>query len=290
MNETVNSTVAQGTQKIQEGIAMVQKLGETAAEYLMKYGFQVLGGLLILFIGWKVANYVAGLFVKFGHKKNFDVTLTKFIAGVIKIAVMIFVALMAMEKFGVTIAPMVAAASALIFGTSFALQAPLSNYAAGLMVILTRPFVVGNTIQVKGVGGVVEEVKLPCTVLVTEDGEKITIPNKEIVGEILWNSNTNKVVEITVGVGYEADPAHAVEVIRAALIKESRVQKTPIPQIGIDSFGDWAINIGLRYWVPTTDYYHAKYAVNLAIFKALKSAKVSIPFPQQEVRMLSQNN
>ena len=287
MNEAVNETVSQGTQKIQEGVVMAQKLGETALELLVKYGFQVLGGLVILFIGWKLANWAASLFIKFGKSKHFDITLTKFIAGVIRIIVMIFVALMAMEKFGVTIAPMVAAASALIFGTSFALQAPLSNYAAGLMVILTRPFVVGDTIQLKGVGGIVEEVKLPCTVLITEDGERITIPNKEVVGEILLNSAANKVVEITVGVSYDSDPAHAIEVIRTALHSEPRAQRTPEPQIGIDRFGDSAILIGLRYWVPTKEYYHAKYAVNLSIFKALQAAKITIPFPQQEVHMRS---
>ena len=287
MNEAVNDTVSQGAQKIQEGIVMAQKLGETAIEFLVKYGFQVLGGLIILFIGWKIASWAANLFVKFGEKKHFDVTLTKFVANIIKWTILIFVTLMAVEKFGVTINPLIAAASAAIFGASFAIQAPLSNYAAGLMVILTRPFHVGDTIQIKGVGGVVQEVKLPNTVLVTEDGETITIPNKEVVGEILWNSATNKVVEITVGVSYHSDPAHAVEVIRTALHAEARVQKTPEPQIGIDSFGESSILIGLRYWVPTKEYYHAKYAVNLSIFRALQAAKISIPFPQQEVRMLN---
>jgi small conductance mechanosensitive channel len=284
MNETVNNTVAQGTQKIQEGIAMVQDIGELVVVYLVKYGFQVLGGVIILVIGWKLASWAGHLFVKHGAKKHYDVTLTKFIANVIRAVVMIFVVLMSLEKFGVTIAPMVAAASALIFGTSFALQAPLSNYAAGLMVIFTRPFIVGNTIQVKGVSGVVEEVKLPCTVLVTEDGEKITIPNKEIVGEILYNSAANKVVEITIGVHYDDDPSHAIEIIRGALAKEPRVQKTPEPQIGVDSFGESAIHIGLRYWVPTKEYYESKYAVNLAIIQVLKSSKINIPYPQLEVR------
>ncbi len=287
MNDAVNNTVTQGAQTLQEGIAMAQNLYETVIEYLIKYGFQVLGGIVILVIGWKIANWAAHLFVKFGQKKHFDITLTKFIAGIIRAVVMVFVILMAIEKFGVTIAPMVAAASALIFGTSFALQAPLSNYAAGLMVILTRPFVVGDTIQLKGVGGIVEEVKLPATVLITEDGEKVSIPNKEVVGEILLNSAANKVVEITVGVSYGDDPSKAIEVIRRALEKEERVQKTPQPQIGIDSFGESAIQIGLRYWVPTKVYYNSKYAVNMAIYQALKQANITMPFPRREVRMLN---
>jgi small conductance mechanosensitive channel len=283
----MNDTVTQGTQKIQEGIQMVQKLGEMALEYLVKYGFQVLGGILILFIGFKIANAGARFFVKFGQKKKFDVTLTKFIANIIRIAILVFVALMAMEKFGVTISPLIAAASALIFGASFAMQAPLSNYAAGLTVILTRPFVVGNTIQVKGVSGVVEEVKLPCTVLSTEDGDKISIPNKEIVGEILWNSAENKIVEKSVGISYSDDPQKAVDVILEALKKQPKVQQNPSPQIGIESFGDSAINIGMRYWVPTREYYHVMYAANLSVYRALQEAKITVPFPQREIRMLS---
>ncbi len=283
----VNDTVAQGAQKIQEGIKMAQKLWELAAEYLVKYGFQVLGGLIILFVGWKFADWAGNLFIKLGEKKKIDVTLTKFLANIVRVVILIFVSLMAVEKFGVTISPLIAAASALIFGASFAIQAPLSNYAAGLMVILTRPFVVGNTIQVKGVGGIVEEVKLPCTVLVTEDGEKITIPNKEIVGEILWNSAENKVVEKSVGISYSDDPEKAIEIIRRALAELPKVQKTPEPQIGIDAFADSSINIGMRYWVPTKEYYHVMHQANLGIYKALKAAKVTIPFPQREVRMLS---
>jgi small conductance mechanosensitive channel len=286
----VNETVSQGAQKIQEWIQMAQNLGQMAVEYLVKYGFQVLGGLIILFIGFKLANWAAHLFIAFGAKKKFDITLTKFLSNIIRGVILVFVVLMAVEKFGVTINPLIAAASAMIFGASFALQAPLSNYAAGLMVILTRPFVVGNTIQVKGVCGIVEEVKLPCTVLVTEDGERITIPNKEIVGEILYNSAANKVVEKSVGVSYSDDPQKAVDVIREALKRLPRVCQSPAPQIGIESFGDSAINIGLRYWVPTQEYYHVLYEANLAVFRALQQSKITIPFPQQEVRMLNNGN
>ena len=283
----MNDAVAQGSQKIQEGIQMVQKLGELALEYLVKYGFQVLGGIIILFVGIKVANWVAKMFISFSEKQKHDITLTKFLANIIRGAILVFVVLMAIEKFGVTISPLIAAASALIFGASFAIQAPLSNYAAGLMVILTRPFAVGNTIQIKGISGVVEEVKLPCTVLVTEDGEKITIPNKEIVGEVLWNSSENKVVEKSVGISYSDDPEKAVEAIKQALKKQPKVPQKPEPQVGIESFGDSGIIIGIRYWAPTREYYHVMYAANLAILRALQEAKITIPYPQREIRMIT---
>jgi small conductance mechanosensitive channel len=282
----MNETLAQGQKSITEGITMAQEIGELAAMYLVKYGFQLLGALIIFAIGWKIAGWFAGLFIKFGAKKHFDVTLTNFIAMVIKVTILVFVSLMTLEKLGVTINPLIAAASAAIFGASFAIQAPLSNYAAGLMVILTRPFSVGNTIQVKGVYGLVHEIKLPNTILLSADGEKITIPNKEIVGEILYNSGHNRVAQKSVGISYGADPQKAIEIIRGAILAQPAVQRTPEPQVGIDSFGDSAINISMRYWIETPKYAETVFAANLAVFRALKTAGIDIPFPQREVRML----
>ena len=273
--------------EIQKGINVVQKFYETAVEYLVKYGFQVLGGLAILFIGWKLANWASNLFIKFCQKKKLDITLTKFLAGVLKGLILIFVILMSVEKFGVTISPLVASVSALIFGASFAIQAPLSNYAAGLCVMLTRPFVVGNTITIKGIQGVVEEVKLSSTILVSSDGDRISIPNKDIVGEVLFNSAAIKVVERSVGISYTDDPKKAIAVITDTLKTFSQVAQSPAPQIGIDSFKDSSVDIAMRYWVPTKEYYQTLHAVNLAVYEALKKANISIPFPQKEVRMIA---
>ena len=275
------------TAEIQKGIIMAQKLYDTAVEYLVKYGFQVLGGIIILFIGMKLAQWASNLLTGICQKRKLDVTLTKFMAGLVKGIILIFVFLMALEKFGVTISPLIASVSALIFGASFAIQAPLSNYAAGLTVILTHPFVVGNTISVKGVHGVVEEVKLPCTILINGDGERITIPNKDIVGEILFNSSANKVVERSVGISYADDPKKAISVITETLKTFSQVAQNPVPQVGIDSFGDSSINIAMRYWAPTREYYQTLHAVNSAVYDALKKAGISIPFPQREVRMVT---
>ncbi len=283
----MNESVQQANQKIQDSVQTAQKMWELAAEYLVKYGFQVLGGLVLLLAGYWMASRIASLFLKFTQKRKWDITLSKLLASFLKIVILIFVVMMSAEKFGITIAPLVAAASALIFGTSFALQAPLSNYAAGLMVIVTRPFVIGNTIQVQGVSGVVEEIKLPCTVLVNEDGEKIVIPNKEIVGQILWNSAENKVVEKTLSISYKDDPEAAVAIIVKALQNIPKVRQQPAPIIGIEAFGESAIVIGLRYWVPTKEYFLVMYQANLAIYKALRVAKITIPYPQREIRMVS---
>lgn len=281
--------VDQAQAKVQEGIQMAESVYKTIVEYLVKYGLQVLGGLIILFIGFKLAGLAARFFESFLKKKQVDISLTHFLSGIVRGVVLVFAALMAAEKFGITISPLIASVSALIFGASFAIQAPLSNYAAGLSVILTRPFVVGNTITVQGVSGIVEEVKLPCTILVTGDGEKITIPNKDIVGQILQNSHESKVVERTIGISYSDDPAKAVGLILDILKNNPKVAKSPEPQVGIDSFGDSSINIAMRYWVPTREYSQTLYAVNLTVYRALRSARITIPFPQREVRLLPQS-
>ena len=135
--------------------------------------------------------------------------------------------------------------------------------------------------------GVVEEIKRPCTVLVNEDGEKIVIPNKEIVGQILWNSAEHKVVEKTVGIGYNDNPEAAIAIIMGVLKGLPKVKQQPDPIIGIESFGESSIVIGLRYWVPTKEYFLVMYQANLAIYKALKEANITIPYPQREIRMIS---
>lgn len=277
------------TQKtIQDGISMIEKYRDIVVEYLIKYGFQVLGGLVIILAGFIGANWVQRILLDLMHKKrHMDISLAKFIANTVKFVILTFVFLMAAEKFGINSAPVIATVTAAIFGASFAIQAPLSNYAAGLSVIFTHPFVVGNTITVKGVSGVVEEVKLPCTVLVNGEGERITIPNKDVVGEVLYNSFENKLVERVIGIGYSEDANRALRIVSDTLKSQPGIIQNPPPAAGIDSFGDSAVNIGMRYWVPTKEYFPTLYAANLAVYEALKKAGVTIPFPQREVRVLS---
>jgi len=195
------------------------------------------------------------------------------------------VIIIAIGKFGISIAPFIAALGALAFGSSFALAGPVSNYGAGLVIILTRPFVIGNTITINKVSGVVDEIHLAVTILSTEDDEKITIPNKHIVGEILLNSFANKIVEGTVGISYGDNPEMAVKVIQDALATIDDICKEPPPQVGIEAFGESSIDLGMRYWVPTKKYFQTLYRGNMAAYTALKDAGINIPFPQRDVHL-----
>lgn len=275
---------------MEKEITTMQKIYDKIVEYLVTYGLQALVGLIVLFIGFKIAGWVSKLVTGLCEKKHLDITLTKFLAMVAKSVIIALAALIAMDKFGITISPIIASISALIFGASFAIQAPLSNYAAGLSIILSRPFAVGNTISVKGYSGVVEDIQIPCTILTTVDGERITIPNKDIVGEIIVNSKETKMTQEVIGVSYGDNPEKAIQVIENVLKRFPQIVHEPPPHVGIREFGESGINIGVRYWAPTRQYVQTLYEVNLAVFKALKEAGITMPFPQRDLHIVSAPN
>jgi small conductance mechanosensitive channel len=269
-------------------ISTLQNLYQVIIEFLVTYSFQIIGAIIILLVGMKLANWVASLTARLCEKHNLDITLTKFLSNVSKIILLTFVVIITIGKFGISITPLIAAVSALAFGASFAIQGPLSNYGAGLSIILSRPFVVGNTITIHGVSGVVEEIRLAMTILSTEDGEAIMIPNKHIVGEILKNSFANKIIEASVGISYNDDPARAISAIEKILAAAPQVCKDPAPLVGIDEFADSAITIAYRCWVPTKEYFQVRYQINTAIHQAFQEQQINIPFPQRDVHLIGQ--
>jgi small conductance mechanosensitive channel len=264
-------------------IETVQALVNKVIEFFVAYSFQVIGAIIILIAGFIIGKWVSNLVEKLCKKKDIDVTLGGFLASIAKLLVIVFAIIIAMSKFGITIAPFIAMIGAAAFGATYALQGPLSNYGAGLSIILGRPFVVGDTINVAGVFGVVESVKLAHTDLITEDGVMITIPNKHIVGEIMHNSKEFRIIEGMVGISYSDDPEKAITAIKETISKIDGITADPAPQIGVENFGDSSVDIGYRYWVPTQKYFETMHTVNLAVFNSIKEAGITIPFPQREV-------
>ncbi len=270
-----------------QDIEKLQKYYDMVIEYLVTYSFQLVGALVIfilfLWLASKFSNWVKGFLLT----KKVDVTLSQFLANLLKILVLAIGIVIALGKIGISITPFVAAIGAISLGAGLALQGTLSNYGAGLAIILTRPFKVGNTITIQNVTGVVKEIRLPNTLLVNEEEEDIVIPNKYLIGDILHNSYENKLVDACIGISYDSDPKKAIEIIAHVLAQFEWIDNKKPAQIGIDEFGDSSINIGIRYWVPTERFFELKYIANLAIFEQLKENGIKIPFPQREVRILS---
>ena len=272
---------------MEQEIQQAQAIYQLITEFFITYSFQILGALIIFVLGLLVARKVGDIVFKLCDRKELDITLSRFAASTAKLTIIVMVAVIALGKVGISVTPFIAAIGALGLGAGLAMQGLLSNYGAGLNIILTRPFVVGDTIRVKGVAGLVKEVHLAFTVLADEDDVVITIPNKHIIGEIIHNSNTDTLAEETVGISYDSDPEKAIAVIRQALEETDKVNMDRPPQVGIEDFADSSINIGIRFWAPTSHYFDTRYRANAAIFEALKAAEIDIPFPQREVRIVS---
>jgi small conductance mechanosensitive channel len=259
-----------------------------SSQFIVIYGFQFIGAIIILVLGWLVARWMAGITLNLCARAKLDVTLSAFFASITKTLVLVFVVIIALGKFGITIAPFIAALSAVVFGGTLALQGPLSNYGAGLTIILTRPFVVGDTITIQGVTGVVDNISLAYTHLSNEDGLDITIPNKQVVGEIISNSYANMLVETLIRISYKDDPELAISVIRKVIENNPGVSSKPAPLIGIAKFAESAMEIGLRYWVPSRRYYEIQYAVNGEIYRQIRERGIAIQYPQLHVQMINE--
>jgi small conductance mechanosensitive channel len=273
-------------QEIQE----LQRIYQLVIDFFVNYSFQLLGALLIILLGIWLGHRASRLVLNLCAKKSVDITFSRFLANVVKILVIFMMVIVALGKVGISIGPFVAALGAISLGAGLALQSPLANYGAGLNLVLTRPFVVGDTISVQNITGIVEEIRLACTILNNEDGVKITIPNRHIIGEIIHNSNSNSLIETQVGIGHDSDPELAISLISKALDDAGLSNKDMPAQIGIDAFGDSNILLAVRLWAATDKHFQIRYQVNNLIYQTLKDAGIKIAYPHREIKLLKQAN
>ena len=266
----------------------IQKSYNIAIEFLTHYSFQLVGALIIVIIGWFAAKYAYALLMRFFERHHFDITLSKFLASVVKILIFTAMMVIALGKIGISIAPFVAAIGAVSLTAGLALQGSVSNYAAGVILIISRPFKVGDTLSIGSFYGVVEEIKLSYTVLRNEDEELITIPNKKMIGDVLVNSFAFRIVETSIGVAYEQDPSTTIALVEEVLAGFKEVSQEHKPVVGIAKFGESTIELGLRYWVPTKSFFRTQFEVNLALYNALHAHHITIPYPQREVHIVGE--
>lgn len=271
-----------------EELHYVQQFYELSIEFLTNYSFQIVGAIIIVTIGWFLSKYVYTVLIRFFNTHEFDVTLGKFAANIVRVLIFGAMVVVAIGKLGISIAPFIAAVGAVFLTAGLALQGTVANFAAGVSLVITRPFKLGDTILVNNVYGIVEEIKLGYTTLRTEDEELITVPNKSMIGEVIVNSFDYRIVESSVGISYNDDAEKAIELIKNLIDNFENLSGENKAIVGIQNFGDNAVEIGIRYWVPTRSYFKTQYDVNLAIYKALNEAKITIPYPQRDVHLYGQ--
>jgi len=273
------------TNLLKDEIDQVANIYNIIIEFFTNYSFQLIGALIVFIIGYMLAGKVSAWVLKLCLKNKLDVTLSQFLSNTTKMLMVIMITIISLGKLGISVTPFIAAIGAISLGAGLALQGLLANYAAGFNIILIRPFVVGDTITIHGVTGVVEEVLLAYTLLKNEDDVTITVPNKHIVGEILHNSRNDSLLELTVGISYDHNPLEVVKLLENTMLSLDIIGNNKKLQVGIDEFSDSAITLAIRLWTPTINLYAAKYKAYAGIYSALDEANIHIPFPQRDVHI-----
>lgn len=268
----------------------VNRFYNIIVEFFANYSLQIIGAIIILIIGILASKYIKKLVLRILVNHKIDETLSGFLANLVGFLVVAIMGVLALGKLGISIAPFIAALGAISLTAGLALQGSVSNFASGVVLILTKPFKIGDTITVHDVYGEVEDIRLSYTLLRNEDKEQITIPNKYMVGDVLVNSFAYRIVEGSVGVSYDSDIDKAITIIKKELLVYENIDNENEPIVGIEKFNDSSIDIGYRYWAPTKSFFKTQYEINSKVFKALGNGDITIPFPQTEIRILGDKN
>ncbi len=263
-----------------------------AEVYLLSYGVSILLALAILIIGMWIAKVITKSVVKLMTKREVDGTLIKFVAGLVKAILYIFVIIAAIDKAGIESTSFVAILGAAGLAVGFALQGSLSNFASGVMLIIFKPIKVGDFVEAAGVMGSVEEVGIFVTTLTTPDNKVIYVPNSQMGGGIITNFSIKDTrrVDMEFGIGYSDDIDKARSVILEVLSNDSRILKDPTPDIFVGTLADSSVNFKVRPWVNAADYWGVYFDTTENIKKKFDENNVSIPFPQTDVHLFQESN
>jgi small conductance mechanosensitive channel len=267
-------------------IETIEQIRTTVIDLALKFGPKLLAALIILAIGYVVGRQVARWLDRALTHLELEPPVRSLIVRIARIIILLLFVIMAMQNLGVELLPLVAGLGVAGAGIALAMQGLLSNLFAGLTIILTRPFRVGEYIGIVGEEGTVETITLFQTTLSHLDRSRVVIPNRKIVGEILHNYGKIRQVDVTVRVAYDTDLNQALTLIHEVLRENKRVLHDLEPVIRISQLADSSIDIAVKPWVAVNDFGPAGGEINKSLLEAFREHGIEIPFPQREVRLL----
>lgn len=268
-------------------LSNIEHIRQQIIDLLIQFGPKLLTAILIIVAGVIVGGWAERWLTRALRRLDLEPPLRQLLSRVVRGLVLLLFLVMALQNLGVQLLPLIAGLGVAGAGIALAMQGVLSNIVAGLSIILTKPFRVGQYIQVTGVEGQVEQVSLFSTILLHSDRSKVVIPNRKIVGEILHNYGHVRQVNIQVNVAYDTDLGAALKVIQELVQSNPRVLKDVPPVIGVARLADCAAQISIQPWVSVDDYGNATSELTRATLEALRAHQVSLARPQHEVRLLT---
>lgn len=256
-------------------------------QLLSVYGLKVLAALAIFIIGRWVARGLRKIVERIMTKSKVDSTLVAFTANLVYIGMLAFIVIAALGQLGIQTTSFIAILGAAGLAIGLALQGSLSNFAAGFLLIIFRPFKVGDLIEGAGVFGVVEAIQIFTTQLKTADNKTVIVPNAKLTDDniVNWTVKGTRRVDMVFGIGYEDDIDKARALIADIVAQDGRILKTPAPLIAVSELADSSVNFVVRPWVKVEDYWGVYFDLTEKVKKAFDANGVSIPFPQRDVHV-----
>jgi small conductance mechanosensitive channel len=270
-----------------EHIDTLNQVQRTAVDLGMNFGPKLLVAVIIIVAGYFAGRWVGKLMHRSLARIDLEPPVRQLLIRLVRILVLALFALMALQNLGIQLLPLLAGLGVLGAGIALATQGVLSNVVAGLTIIFTKPFRVGEYVSILGEEGDVRTISLFTTTLGHPDRSRVVIPNRKIAGEILHNYGQIRQLDIVVGVAYSTELNQALATINDIMQDNPRVLKDPAPVIQVTLLADSSINIAVRPWVKVPDYVQAGGEINKAIVETFRGRNIVIPFPQRDVRILS---
>ncbi len=260
---------------------------ELIEKFLIPWSIKIVAALAIFVIGRWIARWLTNLTRKVMTKSNMDAMLVNFLGNIVYTVLLLVVVMAALDQLGIQTTSLLAVFGAAGLAIGLALKDSLGNFSSGVMLILFRPFKVGDFIEAGGVMGVVEEVRMFATVMRTGDNREIIVPNSQIYGGTITNysARDTRRVDMVFGIGYDDDIGKAKKVLEGLLAADERILKDPAPVIAVGELGDSSVNILVRPWVKSGDYWGVYWDMMEKVKLAFDENGISIPYPHQEVYM-----
>lgn len=269
-----------------------QHVADAVVALVSTWGVRVIGAIAVLVVGRWVAARVRRSSAAALRRSNVDATLVPFVSSLAYYLILTIVVVAVLGIFGIPTASLIAVLGAAGLAVGLALQGTLSNFAAGVMLLLFRPFHVGDFVEIGGVAGAVQAVGVFTTSLHTPDNVLIIVPNSEVFGRTIKNyaANDTRRNDLVVGVSYDDDLGVAVDTVTKVLADDERVLADPAPVVAVAELGDSSVNLVVRPWCRREDYWGLRFDLTRRIKEALEAAGCSIPFPQRDVHLVPAEN
>jgi small conductance mechanosensitive channel len=264
----------------------INEIKDTLIPALVKYGLEVVGGIVILIVGWIIANWVSRRVARYLERsEKIDSTLKPIFVTGAKVLILVFTVLAVLSKFGVETTSIIALVGTIGLAIGLALQGTLSNIASGIMLLVLRPFNIGDAVDLNGTMGVVDEIGLFVTEMHSFDNIYISMPNSKVWGNKIENltKNPTRRVDMEFGIHYDDDMQKAKSIINEIVSNDERVLVEPEPLIAVGTLADSSVNIRVRPWTQTENVWPLRYDLTQRIKERFDEENITIPFPQRDV-------